>query len=183
MNRSLRRVLLLTSVLMLAACAPRVTIDFDRTADFSQYRTYAWSIGTPTRSPLMDRRIIAAIEEQLAAKSLQKTENQPDLVVSYHAALNQEIRYNTTSIDVGYGPGWGTGYGYYGGGWGPRGGDTITTPTKITVGTLNVDIYDSKRKEMIWRGSASETLTTDRQKTIDLIKERTAAMFEKFPPR
>ena len=70
----------------------------------------------------MDRRIIAAIDEQLAAKSLQKTDSQPDLVVSYHAALNQEIRYNTTSIDVGYGPGWGTGYGYYGGGWGPRGG-------------------------------------------------------------
>jgi len=170
---------------MLAACAPSVTVNFDRTADFSQYRTYAWSIGTPARSPLIDRRIIAIIEEQLAAKSLQKTENQPDLVVSYHAALNQEIRYNTTSIDAGYGPGWGAGYSYYGrgGGWGPRGGDTITTPTKITVGTLNVDIYDSKRKEMIWRGSASETLTTDRQKTIDLIKERTAAMFEKFPPR
>ncbi|HMK22675.1 MAG TPA: DUF4136 domain-containing protein, partial [Terriglobales bacterium] len=104
----------LIMALTLAACAPKVVIDFDKEADFAGYRTYAWETGTPVKNQLMDRRIIAAIDAQLAAKGFQKQVTDPDLFVSYHAALNEEIYYNTSSVGVGYGPSWGPGYGWYG---------------------------------------------------------------------
>ncbi|MDR4493986.1 MAG: DUF4136 domain-containing protein [Nitrospirales bacterium] len=40
-----------------------VYIDYDKEADFSKYRTYAWAQGTPTKNQLMDRRIVSAIDE------------------------------------------------------------------------------------------------------------------------
>lgn len=158
MSRLSTRTLILVLSLTLIGCAPKVTIDFDKDVDFTQYRTYAWSAGTPAKNPLMDRRIIAAIDEQLGAKSFQKADTGPDMLVSYHAALTEEVYYNTTS--VGYGPAWGPGYGWYGrgDGWGAAAGTSVTTPIELTIGTLTVDIYDAKQKQMVWRGSGSETV-------------------------
>jgi len=169
----------------LAACAPQVTIDFDRDVEFTHYRTYAWEKGTPVNNDLVDRRIIKAIDNQLTARGYQKTESNPDMYVAYHAALSEEIYYNTTSMGVGYGPGWGPGYGWYGrgGGWGMSSGTSVTTPNKVVTGTLNVDIFDAKNKQMIWRGTGSETVSQDPEENTEKIHEVTSAMFEKFPPK
>jgi len=171
--------------LPLAACAPKVVIDYDKDADFTRNRTYAWESGTPVKNQLVDRRITAAIDAQLAAKGFQKHETNPDLVVSYHAALSEEVHYSTTSVGVGYGPSWGPGYGWYGrgGGWGVSTGTSVTTPNTVTVGTLIVEIYEAKDKQMIWRGTGSETVSQDPEKNAEKIQETTAAMFEKFPPK
>jgi hypothetical protein len=169
----------------LAACAPKVAIDFDKDVDFARYHTYSWEAGTPVKNDLMDRRIIKAIDDQLTTKGYQKTETNPDMFVTYHAALSEEVYYNTTSMGVGYGPGWGPGYGWYGrgGGWGMASGTSVTTPNKVVTGTLNVDIYDAKDKQMIWRGTGSDTVSQDPEKNTEKIQEATAAMFEKFPPK
>jgi len=169
----------------LAACAPQVTIDFDKDVEFTHYRTYSWEQGTPVRNDLVDRRIIKAIDSQLATKGYQKTESNPDMYVAYHAALSEEIYYNTTSMGVGYGPGWGPGYGWYGrgGGWDMASGTSVTTPSKIVTGTINVDIFDAKNKQMIWRGTGSDTVSRDPEENTEKIQEVMSAMFEKFPPK
>jgi len=180
-----RRLIGLLLALTLAACAPTVTIDFDKDVDFARYRTYAWEKGTPVPNDLVNRRIIKAVDDQLTTKGYQKTESNPDMFVAYHAALDKEVYYNTTSMGVGYGPGWGPGYGWYGrgGGWGMASGSSVTTPNTVVTGTIHVDIYDAKNKQMIWRGTGSDTVSQNPEENTEKIHEATAAMFEKFPPK
>jgi hypothetical protein len=78
-------------------------------------------------------------------------DNDPDVLVSYHAATGEEVHDNTTPFGYGYGPAWGPGSGWYRGGYGRGGGvsTATTSPTKVTIGTVVVDIYDAKEKRMI----------------------------------
>src|SRR5687768_18017722 len=64
----------LTLLLGTVAFAQSVTYDFDRSADFSRYRTYAWVPGTNVDDELNHNRIVRAVEAQLAAKGLSKVE-------------------------------------------------------------------------------------------------------------
>ena len=74
------------------ALAQDVKVDWDKTASFAGFRTYAWGNNTSAHNPIMNQRIIQGIESQLAAKGLQKVEAaaDPDLVVQYHAATTTE---------------------------------------------------------------------------------------------
>ncbi|MEX5214115.1 MAG: DUF4136 domain-containing protein [Nitrospiraceae bacterium] len=170
--------------LALASCTPKIVVDFDKNTDFTNYHTYAWGKGTPAKSPFVDARIVAAIDEQLTSKGYQKVDANPDMLVSYHAATGEEVHYNTTSFGYGYGPAWGPGYGWYRGGYGWGGGvsTSTTSPTTVTIGTVVVDMYDAKDKRMIWRGRGSDTVLEDPAENEAQIREGAEKMFEKFPP-
>jgi hypothetical protein len=170
------------------AFALKVTVDFDRQTDFSKYKTYAFSEGTPTPVTLTNQRIEQAIEAQLVAKGLTRVASNPDLSVVYHCAVDKRTQLNTTSIgDWGWGPGWGR-YGGWGGGWlgwggwGGYGGDAITQVEEIPVGHLIVDIGDAVAKRYIWRGTATDTVSSNPEKNAKTINQAVGKMFEKFPP-
>jgi Domain of unknown function (DUF4136) len=71
-----------------------VVVDWDHSAGtFSQFKTYAWV--KPTRltpNPLMDQRIVAAIDSQLAAKGMRKVDDSPDMFVTYGAGISQQTQ-------------------------------------------------------------------------------------------
>ena len=166
-----KRIVLVAVLLMLAATAfgQKVRVDSDKTAVFSAFKTYAWKQGTPARNPLMDTRIIDAIDRQLAMKGMTKVEigSMPDVIVVYHAAVDYETQLNT----IGYGYGWG----YYG-------GTTTTYVDKIPVGTLLVEMGDPKTQKMVWRGQGSSDLSDKPEKIEKKINQITEKMFKKFPP-
>jgi Domain of unknown function (DUF4136) len=66
-----------------AALAQDVQFDYDRSANFSSYRTYHWVDSKTGRAPnqLTDQNIKRAIDEQLAVKGLQRVETGGDLQV------------------------------------------------------------------------------------------------------
>ena len=172
-------------VLALTGCLSKVYIDYDQTADFSKYRTFAWGKGTPTKNPLMDRRIATAIEEQLSGKGFQKVNGNPDMFISYHAASTEEVSYSTTSYGYNYGPAWETSYGRYGGGlemWGVGLSSGTAMPVKIVKGTLVVDIYGADRKLLLWRGTGKDAVQADPEKMENRIHQVITEMFAKFPP-
>jgi len=85
-----------------------------RNVDFSKYKTYAFTEGTPTPVTLTNQRIEKAIEAQLAARGLTRLESNADLTVVFHLlpSLN-EPGFSTRSLDGwGWGPGWGWGRGW-----------------------------------------------------------------------
>ena len=49
-------------------------------------------------------------------------------------------------------------------------------------GTLVVDIWDTKKKELVWRGVATETLSSDPAKNQKLAQEVVEEMFKRYPP-
>ncbi|HWC65328.1 MAG TPA: DUF4136 domain-containing protein [Thermoanaerobaculia bacterium] len=157
-------------VLLSGACASVTTsADYDRSTDFSRYRTWAWiENGEPVGNAIVQKRLTAAIEEQLAAKGLTKSDR-PDLLVSMHARLTRRATFETRSW--GYGPGrWQTG--------------VRTTPEEIPVGTLVVDLVDAGAKQLVWRGTARRVLDLmaspeEKEKTT---RETVARMFAGYPP-
>jgi hypothetical protein len=165
--------------LPLAAAAQKTTYDFDKTAAFAQYRTYSMKDGTPTGNPLIDNRIVAAIEAQLAAKGLVRNDTTPDVTVLYHVAFDEEqdiSAYSTGPMYGGYGWGWG-------GGWG-----TTTTDVRvreILVGTLAVDIVDVRKKQIVWRGLGTKEIDTKAkpEKRDSNINKAIEKIFKNYPPK
>jgi hypothetical protein len=136
------------------AAAQKTTYDFDRTATFAEYRTYAFKEGTSTGDPLVDARIVAALEDQLTLKGLSKTSTMPDVYVVFHMAYDKEKDISTFSSAPLYG-----GYGW---GWGWGWGSTYTDVRvrEILVGTLAVDIVDAARQKVAWRGLGTKEVDT-----------------------
>jgi Domain of unknown function (DUF4136) len=161
------------------AGAQDIRYNFKQGTDFTKYKTYKWVQIPNVQYPnqIMDSQIKDAIDAQLALKGLTKTEDNPDLYLTYQAAVNQEKQWNSYSTG---GDMWGWGRW---GGWG--GMETTTTTSKtINVGTLSVDLYDVATKEQIWRGDASKTLGSgkDPEKVKKNLNKAMAKLFKKYPP-
>jgi hypothetical protein len=128
------------------ALAQKTSYDFDKAVDFTTFKTYGLKDGTKVGDKLIDDRIVAAIETELKAKGLTKSDS-PDVFVVYHLAFDSQKDISTYSS--GYG-----GYGAYGWGWGGgwAGGTTTTQVRDILVGTMIIDVADAKKSQVAWRG-------------------------------
>jgi len=185
----MRKLLGITVVLVLAAVpasAQKVYVDYDRTADIDSYSTFAWG-ETPEASmqdnnPFIHSRIKNAVEYHLTKGGLTEDTADPDLYVTYHGEATEEVSFMTTSVTYGYGygPGWGWDP-YWSGYWGGMGmGTTTTRAYTYTKGTLLVDIWDAKEKQLIWRGSATDTVPENPQKGAKKIENGIEKIVKKW---
>jgi hypothetical protein len=53
----------------------------------------------------------------------------------------------------------------------------------VQVGSLAMDIFDTHSKKMIWRGTATETLSSNPEKNDKTLEKAVMDMFKKFPPQ
>jgi len=172
------RMLTVAALVLLPALAQaqKTSYDYDKTADFAKFKTYSLKEGTKVGDPLIDRRIVAAIETELAAKGFTKSDAKPDVAVVYHVAFDKQkdiTAYNTG----GYG-----GYGYrWGGGW----GTTDVRVNEILVGTLVIDMADTSKQEMVWRGMGVKEVNTQAnpEKRDKSITSAVQKIFKNYPPK
>jgi Domain of unknown function (DUF4136) len=158
-----------------ASFAQQVKTDYDRSANFGQYKTYSWE-KVQTQDQLWVDRIKAAVNTALAAKGLTPVESGGDIaIIAIEMTKNQQTL--NTFYD-GFGGGWGW---RRGGGLGGF-GDATTTTENYKVGTLVVDLFDAHTKKLIWRGSASDTLSDKSDKNIKNLDKGVQKMFDHFPP-
>ncbi len=161
--------------------AQKVSYDFDKSANFASYKTYALKDGTKVGQPLIDDRIVAAINSALAAKGFTKADTNPDVFVVYHVAFDKQKDIST------YSSGYGGGYGAYGWGWGGGwGGGTTTTQVRdILVGTLVIDMADAKKGQLAWRGMGVKEVNTQAkpEKRDKSINEAVTKIFKNYPPK
>ena len=165
----------LVMLLPALALAQKTSFDFDKTADFAKFKTYSLKDGTKVGDPLIDRRIVAAIETELAAKGLTKNDAKSDLAVVYHVAFDKQK--DITAYNSGYG-----GYGYrWGGGW----GTTDVRVNEILVGTLVIDMADTAKKEMVWRGMGVKEVDTQTspEKRDKSINSAVQKILKNYPPK
>ena len=158
-----------TILVFAGASFAQVKTDYDRSANFEQYRTYSWE-KVNTRDQLMVDRIKSAVNAALAAKGWTEVPSGGDA-----ALVAVETTRNQQTLD--------TFYNGFGGGWRWGGfGDATTTVENYKVGTLVVDIFDANSKKLIWRGSASDTLSNNSDKNIKELDKSVNKMFNHFPP-
>jgi Domain of unknown function (DUF4136) len=153
-----------------AAFASQVKTDFDRSTDFSHYKTFSFEkVQTP--NGLWAPRIREAVTQSLTAKGLMPVESGGDLaVVAMETTKNQQT-INTLYNGFGGGWRWGGGFGY-----------STTSVDNYKVGTLVVDLFDAQSKNLIWRGSSSDTLSNKSDKNIKNLDKDVQKMFDHFPP-
>ena len=168
----LRALLILTLGLVAAhgARAQKVTMEFDKTADFSKYKTFAIrdgrlnSANPALNSPLVKKQIEADIQSDLTAKGL-------TLVTSGPADLN--IRYTFGAVRKSeveaYPVGW------YG--WGTR---YVRVP--YAEGTLVIDLRDPTTRSLVWRAIAAEE-KSDATKIEGKLDSMVKKSIDKYPPK
>ncbi|HUL78585.1 MAG TPA: DUF4136 domain-containing protein [Vicinamibacteria bacterium] len=158
-----------------AAFAQDVKTDFDKEANFAAIKTFAVKIGTSWNNPISEKRITDEIAQTLVEKGWAKADANPDAVVVLHGATEKQKSLNTF-YSGGYG-----GYGWRGYGAGGMGTATTTT-TEYLVGTLVVDIFDAKSKQLMFRGTASDEISDKPEKNIKKVQKVADKMFKDFPP-
>ncbi len=163
--------------------AQDVRYNYDRKADFSKFKTFKWVEikDADHANPLVEKQIRDTVEAELAKKGLQKTDaDSADLYVAYQTALSTEKQFTSYNTGWGYGPGWGGGW--YGGGM----GTTMTTGSTSTiyVGQLDIDMYESAKKELVWRGTASKTIDPKAkpEKQQKNLTKAVAKLLKNYPP-
>ena len=156
-----------------AARAQKVNIDFDEQAQFGAFKTYSWTTGTPSPNPLGEARIKAAVEAALAKAGFTQAASSPDVVIATHV-IAKEQKEVVTSGYGGYGPGYRYGYG--------GGGMTTSQVYTYTQGTLVLDMYDAKSKQLVFRGTGTDTVSDKADKNEKKVTSALTKMFKQYPP-
>jgi hypothetical protein len=177
----MKHLFLLLALFVLAApvAAQKTRINYDKTADFTKFKTYSWTRGVPANNPAINQLIVDSVEQNLAAKGLTKTDSGGDLLVSiavgieYDMTMTHAARGNTGSaLETGI----------------PL---SAAQPWEVRKGNLLVAMEDPQSRSLVWHGFASDTLryepTTDMQKDAKRmekpVRKAVEKLFKQFPPK
>lgn len=169
-----------------AACAsPKIGYDYDHSAKFSAYHTYAWMSGEQERTG--DRRVDnsevnirlrTAIGAQLRLKGYTTSGNgKPDFYVAYHVVVKDMIPDVSQHFTDEYAPP-------------PMTRSSSGAPTggelqPYMTGTLLIDIVDAASNKLAWRGTAAGEvdpgLTSEERD--ERIRTIVHDMLSHFPPK
>jgi len=162
----------------------QVSYDYDKTVDFSKYKTYSflgWQNDSDTLMNSLDKQtMLDAFKSQLESRGLQYVKEGGDMTLSLFLVIKEEKQLQAyTNYTGGYGmmrP-WGYGYG------GMVGGTANTTVSTVTYqeGTLVMDCYDEASKKLIFQGIYKGEVEAKAQKRDKTIPKHVAALLKNFP--
>ena len=159
------------------AQAQKIKVEYDKSLDFSKFKTFALDSNQATSKPMLRLAILAAVQDDLAKRGLKQVNDNPDLYIQVYGAIDSDViaNYNdpiygssippiNANINMWYGiPG------------------TMTTVV-VHKGELVVDVIDAAQKKLIWRGVAQQKLSDgNRQKLLDQVNTAVEKMFKQYP--
>lgn len=153
--------------------AQDIKTDYDRNANFSQYKTFSFE-KIQTKDSLWADRIASAVGGALAGKGLTQVSSGGDICIVAIEMTKEQQTLNTFYDNFGGGWGWR---------WGGGFGESTTTTDTYRVGTLVVDLFDAKSKKLLWRGSESDALSDKSSKNIKNLDKGVEKLFREFPPK
>ncbi len=170
--------LLLVITAMIGCQTVRVTQDYAIGTNFEQYKTYAYykkGVDEAEISELDKKRILRAIDAEMATKGFTKSET-PDVLVSIFTDSQErvDVYNNNWGWNVGYGFGWG-GFGF--------GGPFGNNVNRTTEGVLFIDLIDSNNKELVWQGEGRAALKSTPEEKVQRTQEMVREILMQFPPQ
>jgi hypothetical protein len=174
---------------LLTACAtgPETRSDYDRSADFSQYRTFGFveNPGTDASgySSLVTSHFKRAATHEMELRGYVLNQANPDLLVNFSVSARTQTDVQSTPSVAPMGMGY---YGYRGGMYAPWPMYDTGYVTSVTykVGTANIDVVDAKRKQLVWEGVAEGRLKEEAlQNPGPAIDGAVALIFQSYPAR
>lgn len=167
-------VLFLAAFVVFESCSDlKITSDYDKTADFSNFQTFnimryqEGSVESSSLSMMTVSFLEEAMIDELMGRGYNLSDG-PDIEVYYFVKTKDKTQYKTTSTSVGmyggspYYYGYHGGYGYY---------NSYTQAVDYTVGSLIIELVDGKTNRLVWQGVAQKSLdqTAGSQKNISEI--------------
>jgi hypothetical protein len=171
------RLLLFVTIALAACSSVTTTYDYDKTVDFTKYKTYNFSEDALKLGiqELNRNRLLAAIDNEMTARGFTKSDN-PDALIDLQAKLEQKRTATATTSGGGM-----YGYGRYGYG----GGFSTTTVNydDYTEGTLFINFVDKGTEKIVWQGRGTKTLVENAspEKREANINNGVKMIYEKFP--
>jgi len=172
-----------------SSAAPEIRVDYDHAANFAAYRTFAFLSPTATEAARLPPEITADLKKstqrQLESRGYRYVDAHPDLLVNFSAKLAKATRDDTlANQQIGY-------YGYRKSNLVPVYKTYSSYPfdtgtTDYVEGTLNVEIIDAARSQLVWEGVAVGEVRHPDQPVAQLaplIDKVVADVFAKYPFR
>jgi hypothetical protein len=160
----------------MASCSSvQVSYDYDKSADFTKYKTYDYTEETKTlggdNGQLIKQRLLSSVDQEMTSRGYTKSEGNADLMIELHIKTQQ--RTTATAYNTG-------GYGYY------RYGNMGTTSinyNEYTDGTLFINVVDKSTDKLIWQGRGTKTLeeNTTPQKADANITYAVKTIYSNYP--
>ena len=170
------RYLLIVTVLFFMSCAPiRVNYDYEKTTDFTKYKTYQYYGDMETGLSTLDtKRLLDAIDLKMKEKGFTISEN-PDFLIDIKSSEYKEVQRNNVGVGLG------------GGGGNMGGGISIGLP----IGQANVnrqiriDFVDEKGNGLFWQAVSESVFRPNatpekREAQLQAVVEKVLA---KYPPK
>jgi len=175
----MKHVLLISIFAVLTGCSPQIGVysDFDPDYDLSTYKTFDWGQKVKIeegRNPLHynelnDKRIKAAVLDQMTMRGYQLTSDNPDLIFHYHIIIDDQSVVATDPYGYNYGTYW---------------THTQTNVFTYQQGTLILDLMERKSQNLIWRGWAVTDIGQIKPDEVsEIIKRTVAQIFKKYPKK
>jgi hypothetical protein len=161
----------------------KVKVDYDKSIEFTTFKTFTWGQLGPARMPILRLNIIGAVNEQLAAKGLVEVEKDADLMVTYAGDMVGESNQGVSAPSYpGYaGPSPAIDSTMWTGSAGSGGGGMSPTYPK---GTLIVELMDPHAGKIAWRAVGQVKLDIEKKnESVTRINKMIAKMFVQYPPQ
>lgn len=194
MKAALNAVALATLLIASPSLAgPKASANADTSVDLRQFQSFGWAnpIGTDQNGyqSILSQNLKASTQRQLEARGLRYDPVNPQLIVNFNARLDDKMKVSTVptpTMSMGMGMGMGRGGGYYGYRGGMYGTYPMyrdeTTVSQYKEGTLNIDIVDVARKQLVWEAVITDTITQKKRDNLPkTVEDYMKAAFKKFP--
>ncbi len=176
------------AIILLGSCSSiKIITDKDATVDFTQFKTFEYFGWAEESDKILNRfdkeRIETAFGDEFKKRGMTAVESGGDAIVTLFIVTEQKTKTTATTTGMGgmyggYGGYYGHGPGY---GWGGGMSTTTYSDYDYVVGTLVVDMFDSKAKQLIWEASASGTIKEKTKGREGRIKNTVAQIMAKYP--
>jgi hypothetical protein len=171
---------------LLSSCSPtvKVTTDYDHTANFGEYKTFAvydLKAQEGQINQLNVDRVTKAIRAEMIAKGFTESSSNSDLKVNAVSILKNKTQVTADTNFYGYG-GMYRPYGYWGGGAMMGSGSTTFNSYDYVDGSLIIDIVSAKTGKLLWQGIGNAQIDSKPDNPEEFINGAIKKILEGFPP-
>jgi hypothetical protein len=189
-NVNCRYIIIAATLLFVSGCAtaPDIMVNQDPAANFGDYNTYGFPAELPTDKAgygsLLSQYLKTAVSREMDARGYKHADN-PDLLVNFYVHTQEKIKTSQTPASSTYYGYRGSRYGAWGGGygtWGGYGGSGYETRvTQYTEGTLNVDVIDNQRGQLVWEATMVGKVSKDLRENLEpKVDEAISELFQSY---
>lgn len=178
---------ILIGALSLAAIASsdaqKVKVGYDKTVDFSRFKTYSWSEpAMPPTYPVLYTTVVQSIDARLAQKGFQRVGKDGDLTIVPGGGIEygNNVAAGTPMIGTYSGPP----PAYNATMWTGAAGPSSLQGTMVPQGMLILEFVDRKSNTVIWTGSVVQKLDIEKKnKSLELAAKAVNKLLKDFPSK